>query len=225
MEPKKHKELDYRDLSFVEASLSFWSKKGIQGFIRSGLASDFVKAIRSHGFDMEKTCKILRALEYFGCAYDDEVSLPQALQIISLAPTNNTKEWNHFFGMLTTLSANSKYFEEKDFSWVERDSIRKLIGLEPINPIYPNVKKDAGDIVCRRTGHCSVWVEPEKGYRYATDEEVSVLIVQKLDVVVMYLPNYGWTIIKTSGNVKIADVVGAHSFFHNNVFYIPLVKL
>lgn len=225
MEPISRKKLDYRGLSFVETSLSFWSKKGIQEFIRSGLASDFVKAIRSHDFDMEKTCKVLRSLEYFGCAYDDEVSLPQALQIISLAPTSDTREWNHFFGLLTTLSANSKYFEEKDFSWVERDLIRKLIGLAPINPIYPNVQKNSTDVVCRRTGHCSVWTGPEKGYRYATTEEVSVRVVQELDIVVMYIHNHGWVSVKISGNNKIIDGVVATQFFHNNVFYIPLVKI
>ncbi|MCF7844175.1 hypothetical protein K9M47_04810 [Candidatus Gracilibacteria bacterium] len=112
------------------------------------------------------------------------------------------------------------------FTHEDSDLIRKLIGLEPINPIYPNVQKDSGDIVCLRTGHCSVWFDPPNGYRYATDKEVSVRITHELDIVIMYFPNYGWARIKSSGNrEKPVDGVAATQFFHNNVFYIPLVKV
>lgn len=232
MEPKKKSELLVDDLQTVVTSLRFWSRRGIQGFLSTGLAHDFVEAIKSEGFSITKACKGLMSLEYYGCSYENNISLLQALRIPALAPMDNQKGWNYFFDMISVLGSNSNYFEERHltFSWKDRDAVRVAIGLESINKIYKQeyevyTHKMPHDVYFRRTGHCAAWSKPEDGYRYAKLEEVPIRAIKELDLVVVHIDKYGWAKVGTTDEEIRHDGVAAHEFFHNNVFYVPLVKI
>lgn len=223
MESNKREELTCTNLSYAENALSFWVRKAIQGFIDSGIAQDLAQAVRSDSFSLEKTVRGIRSLKQYGCSDDLDVTLEQALTVMSQAPANNSKEWEHFFDLMIALSANSKFFVEKSFSWETRDLVRTLIGLPSLHSVYKNT--DGDEVLFQMTGYCPVWVEEPKGYRYADTREIPVQAVKDLDCVVTHIYRYGWVILKRQGkDIHIAGKPTRH-FFLNKAFCIPLVKI
>lgn len=219
-------------LSAAEASLCFWTKESFQGFLESGLVHDFIEASKDTQADLSSRNVKLILLEIFKdskpCDCQSNVSLAQALKILSIAPSNNATAWNKFFGLVNSLGLRSGWFSHHKTSWAERDVIRVAIGLESINKIYKQeypFYTHKNDVFLIKTGHCAVWVRPPAGYRYAELEEVPTQAVKDLDLVVVYVHNFGWARLGTEGEDVKHDGVVAHNFFHNNVFYVPLIRI
>lgn len=222
MEPNSKKEPTYRELSNAASAFSFWSRRSIQGLVEGGYLKDFAQAVRSKGFDLNKACARIKTLEQFGCEYDEPVSLKQAMKVILQAPTDNFEEIFNFLSIITTLSANSKFFEGRPFSWETRDLIRTLIGLPSLHTVHKNGEGE--EVLFRMTGRCPIWAKAPKGYRYAGTWEIPIQAVQDLDCVVAFIPNHGWSILKKQGqDIHPAGKVN-EQFFLTYDFCIPLVK-
>lgn len=224
MEPNVQKELTYLDLSFAESAFSFWSKKSMQGLLESGLVHDFAKAVSDDGFDMNKACKSIRSLNYLGSVNNRDVSLSQAVKVMSIAPKDTAMEWRNFFDLIITISANSMYFEDKIFSWVECDIVRQAIGLKPINPVYKN--KEDEDVILRHASHCNVWNYPDEGYRYATIDEIPIVAVEELPCFVSSIKSrYRWVrLVVVDKKIQVQEL-NTDNFFHQKEAYIPLIKI
>lgn len=222
MEPNSKKEPTYRELSNAASAFSFWSRRSIQGLVEGGYLKDFAQAVRSKGFDLNKACARIKTLEQFGCEYDEPVSLKQAMKVILQAPTDNFEEIFNFLSIITALSANSKFFEGRPFSWETRELIRTLIGLPSLHTVYKNGEGE--DVLFQTTGRCSLWVEAPKGYRYAETGEIPMHAFQDIDCIVAFIPKYGWSMLKKRGeDIRIEGRVN-DQFFLEHTFCIPLIR-
>lgn len=233
MEPNEST-TSYDDLTQVITALSFWSKESMQKFLESGLPSDIKQMVSMPSIDfeifrIEDTYRFLidnfRSSSPASIHNQSKVTLSQALKLFEFAPRDRI-EWTNFFRVMSALGQRSNFFAIRGVNFEERDSIRVLMGLSPINPVYKNDK--GKEVVFRKTGHCNIWEKPPAGYRYAYIHEVPVGTIEVIDSFVVVHRNsghYNWKKLSiVDGDIRTGDIDAA-MFFHNNVLYVPLVKV
>ena len=225
----------YNDLIQVITALSFWSKESMQKFLESGLPNDVKEATLIQGVDVSIKDTYRFLIDDFCDAspaslrHQSEATLSQAIKLFDFAPRDNIG-WTNFFRIMSALGQRSHFFSFCGVTFEERDRLRGLMGLSPINPILKN-QTNGIEIVFRRTGHCNykVWENVPAGYRFADKEELDgVLIPEEIKKVgyVFLKPTFCRVVsLLDFRQNEIVEYVDVYEFFHNNVFYIPLVKL
>ncbi len=199
----------------LDATACF-SKQRIRKLTKSPLLPDLAQSIRKGLYDRENVGHVLfsQKLKY------RVVDKPRIEAIIDLAnriPHDDLRVWNEVCYAIARISPTVL---RAYAHWDRRDDLRmRALGLNPLNPISRN--EEAGvDVIFKTAGHDLARDHEYPGYRFATIKEAQGTDFAKTqgpkDIVVLENRNAFFL-----NGTRIEDTF---SFFHNCIYYIPIVK-